>query len=42
MDHPVKDPIKIVSDNKENYFEQEIVPINIAKTGEKEKDISER
>ncbi|WBV56163.1 ATP-binding protein [Chryseobacterium daecheongense] len=37
MDHPVKDPIKIVSDNKENYFEQEIVPINIAKTGEKEK-----
>lgn len=37
MDHPVKDPIKIVTDNKENYFEQEIVPINIAKTGEKEK-----
>lgn len=37
MDHPVKDPIKIVTDNKENYFEQEIVPINIVQTGEKEK-----
>lgn len=37
IDHPVKEPIKIVTDNKENYFEQEIVPINIAKTGEKEK-----
>jgi PAS domain S-box-containing protein len=37
IDHPVKEPIKIVSDNKENYFEQEIVPINITKTGEKEK-----
>lgn len=37
MDHPVKDPIKIVTDNKENYFEQEIVPINIIQTGEKEK-----
>lgn len=37
IDHPVKEPIKIVTDNKENYFEQEIVPINIVKTGEKEK-----
>lgn len=37
VDHPVKDPIKIVRDNKENYFEQDIVPINIVKTGEKEK-----
>lgn len=37
IDHPVKDPIKIVRDNKENYFEQDIVPINIIKTGEKEK-----
>ncbi|MDH6252814.1 NtrC-family two-component system sensor histidine kinase KinB [Chryseobacterium sp. H1D6B] len=37
MDHPVKEPIKIITDNKENYFEQEIVPINIARTGEKEK-----
>ncbi|RXM49700.1 MULTISPECIES: ATP-binding protein [unclassified Chryseobacterium] len=37
IDHPVKDPIKIVRDNKENYFEQDIVPINIVKTGEKEK-----
>jgi two-component system, NtrC family, sensor histidine kinase KinB len=37
MDHPQKDPIKIVSDHKENYFEQDIIPINIVKTGEKEK-----
>lgn len=37
IDYPVTEPIKIVSDNKENYFEQEIVPINIVKTGEKEK-----
>ncbi|SEW47832.1 PAS/PAC sensor signal transduction histidine kinase [Chryseobacterium wanjuense] len=37
MDHPVKEPIKIVTDNKENYFEQDIIPINIVKTGEKEK-----
>lgn len=37
IDHPVTEPIKIVSDNKENYFEQEIVPINIVKTGEKAK-----
>lgn len=37
IDHPVKDPLKIVRDNKENYFEQDIIPINIVKTGEKEK-----
>ncbi|WP_454046617.1 HAMP domain-containing sensor histidine kinase [Chryseobacterium sp. Marseille-Q8038] len=37
IDHPVKDPIKIVRDNKENYFEQDVIPINIVKTGEKEK-----
>jgi signal transduction histidine kinase len=37
IDHPVKEPIKIVSDHKENYFEQDIIPINIVKTGEKEK-----
>lgn len=37
IDHHVKDPIKIVRDNKENYFEQDIIPINIVKTGEKEK-----
>ncbi|MGK6343815.1 ATP-binding protein [Chryseobacterium sp. DT-3] len=36
IDHPVKEPIKIVRDNKENYFEQDIIPINIVKTGEKE------
>lgn len=37
IEHPVTEPIKIVRDNKENYFEQDIIPINIAKTGEKEK-----
>lgn len=37
VDTPVKEPIKIVSDNKENYFEQDIIPINIVKTGEKER-----
>jgi len=37
IDQPQKEPIKIVSDNKENYFEQDIIPINIIKTGEKEK-----
>ncbi|WP_294302185.1 ATP-binding protein [uncultured Chryseobacterium sp.] len=36
-DTPVKEPIKIVSDNKENYFDQDIIPINIVKTGEREK-----
>lgn len=37
IDQPQKEPIKIVSDHKENYFEQDIIPINIVKTGEKEK-----
>lgn len=37
VDLTTKEPIKIVSDNKENYFEQDIIPINIVKTGEKEK-----
>lgn len=37
VDTPVREPIKIVSDNKENYFEQDIIPINIVKTGEKER-----
>jgi PAS domain S-box-containing protein len=37
MDHPQKDPIKIVSGHKENYFEQDVIPINIVRTGEKEK-----
>ncbi|GAA5098553.1 ATP-binding protein [Chryseobacterium ginsengisoli] len=37
IDLSVKEPIKIVSDNKENYFEQDIIPINIVRTGEKEK-----
>ncbi|NML69763.1 PAS domain-containing protein [Chryseobacterium sp. RP-3-3] len=36
IDQPVKEPIKIVRDHKENYFEQDIIPINIVKTGEKE------
>ncbi|WP_419868482.1 ATP-binding protein [Chryseobacterium sp. CT-SW4] len=37
IDHPVEEPLKIVTDNKENYFEQDIIPINIVKTGEKDK-----
>lgn len=37
VDSPAKEPIKIVSDNKENYFEQDIIPINIVKTGERER-----
>ncbi|SEM48282.1 PAS domain S-box-containing protein [Chryseobacterium taichungense] len=37
IDHPQKEPIKIVSGHKENYFEQDVIPINIVKTGEKEK-----
>lgn len=42
INHPQKDPIKIVTDNKENYFEQDVIPINITKTGEKEKNTSEK
>lgn len=37
VDSPAKEPIKIVSDHKENYFDQDIIPINIVKTGEREK-----
>jgi len=37
IENPAKEPIKIVTDHKENYFEQEIIPINIVKTGEQEK-----
>ncbi|MCJ8155473.1 ATP-binding protein [Chryseobacterium sp. SSA4.19] len=37
IESPSQEPIKIVADHKENYFEQEIIPINIVKTGEKEK-----
>ncbi|WP_292010299.1 ATP-binding protein [Chryseobacterium sp.] len=37
IDHPDQEPLKIVTENKENYFEQDIIPINIVKTGEKEK-----
>lgn len=32
-----KEPLKIYADNKESYFEKEIVPISITPTGEKEK-----
>lgn len=32
-----KTPLKIYADNKESYFEKEIVPISITPTGEKEK-----
>ena len=31
-----KKPIKIYADNKESYFEKEVIPISIAPTGEKE------
>ncbi|WP_407481820.1 ATP-binding protein [Elizabethkingia meningoseptica] len=37
IDHPSDEPIKIVADKKESYFEQEVIPISIIKTGEKEK-----
>jgi two-component system, NtrC family, sensor histidine kinase KinB len=32
-----KEPLKIYADNKESYFEKEIVPISITPTGEREK-----
>lgn len=32
-----KEPLKIYADNKESYFEKEIVPISITPTGEKDK-----
>lgn len=31
-----KDPLKIFSDNKESYFEKQIIPISITPTGEEE------
>lgn len=34
---PKKEPLKIYADNKESYFEKDIVPISITPTGEKEK-----
>ncbi|AQX09865.1 HAMP domain-containing sensor histidine kinase [Elizabethkingia ursingii] len=37
IDHPSEEPIKIATDNKESYFEQDVIPINTIKTGEKEK-----
>lgn len=33
---PRRPPMKIFADNKESYFEQEIIPIKIVPTGEKE------
>ena len=30
------DPVKIYADNKESYFEKEVIPIKIIPTGEKE------
>ncbi len=32
-------PVKIYADNKESYFEKEIIPINIIPTGEKEEKL---
>lgn len=37
IDHPSEEPIKIAADNKESYFEQDVIPISTIKTGEKEK-----
>ncbi|KUY31519.1 HAMP domain-containing sensor histidine kinase [Elizabethkingia ursingii] len=37
IDHPSEEPIKIATDNKESYFEQDVIPISTIKTGEKEK-----
>ncbi len=34
-----KEPIKIYADNKESYFEKEIIPIKIIPTGEKEEKL---
>jgi transcriptional regulator with PAS, ATPase and Fis domain len=42
IDHPVKDPIKIVRDNKENYFEQDIILSILSKQGKKRRKISEK
>jgi NtrC-family two-component system sensor histidine kinase KinB len=38
-EHGKKDPIKIYADNKESYFEKEIVAIKIIPTGEKEEKL---
>ena len=38
-EHIKKDPIKIYADNKESYFEKEIVAIKIIPTGEKEEKL---
>ena len=37
IDNPSEEPIKIAADNKESYFEQDVIPISTIKTGEKEK-----
>ena len=37
IDNPSEEPIKIVADNKESYFEQDVIPISAIKTGEKKK-----
>jgi len=34
-----KEPVKIYADNKESYFEKEIIPIKIVPTGEKEEKL---
>ncbi|MCL1668907.1 ATP-binding protein [Elizabethkingia ursingii] len=36
IDNPSEEPIKIAADNKESYFEQDVIPISTIKTGEKE------
>lgn len=36
---PEKIPVKIYADNKESYFEKEIIPIKIIPTGEKEEKL---
>jgi signal transduction histidine kinase len=38
-DHGKKPPIQIYADNKESYFEKEIIPIKIIPTGEKEEKL---
>lgn len=37
IDNPSEEPIKIVADNKESYFEQDVIPISAIKTGEKKR-----
>lgn len=38
-DHGKKPPIQIYADNKESYFEKEIIPIKIIPTGEKDEKL---